>query len=240
MKEKIRNALIITLIIVVAGLLLYQSFGTMIPELVRVLKSGNEKEIENYLASAGHWDGFLCTVLLQFIQVISIIIPGMPIQIAAGAVYGMFRASAFCYFGYVSANVVVFVTARHIGGSFTSKVSSKFKGNRFTSRMEAVNPGFAVALGCLMPGVPNGIIPYLAAQTKLTCRGFATAVALGSIFPIVTSCMTGHFLLSGDYLFSIITIAILWILIIVLMKNQDRILALAERIKNNAAERGQE
>lgn len=212
--------------------LLYKSFGTMLPELIAVLKSGDEKEIENYLASAGSWEGFLCTVLLQFLQVVSIVIPGMPIQIAAGAVYGMFRASVFCYFGYVSANVVVFSVARHVGGSFADQISSKFKGNRLTDKLNAVNPGFAVALGCLMPGIPNGIIPYLAAQTKLSHRQFTAAVAFGSLFPIVASCMTGHFLLVGNYLFSVIMIVLLWVIIILLMKNQDRVLKLAERMKS--------
>lgn len=232
LKDKIIKVITIILITAAVVFLLYRSFGTMIPGLLTALKSGNEKQIEEYLAGAGRWDGFLCTVLLQFLQVVSVVLPGMPIQIAAGAVYGMFRASLFCYVGYVGANVVVFTVARHVGGAFVEKISSRFKGNRFTERLQAVNPGFAVALGCLMPGIPNGIIPYLAAQSQLSYQGFAAAVALGSLFPIVTACMTGHFLLSGDYLFSVITIAALWLIIILLMKNQDKVIAIAEKIKN--------
>ncbi len=232
MKKKLMQLIIVIVVGAAVVFLLYQSFGTMIPELLKVLKSGNEKEIESYLANAGHWNGFICTVLLSFLQVVSIVLPGMPIQIAAGAVYGMVRGSIFCYFGYVSANVVVFAVARRVGSNVTDRISTKFKGNRFTDRLKAVNPGFAVALGCLMPGIPNGIIPYVAAQTQLTYSGFTIAVALGSLFPIVTACMTGHFLLSGDYLFSIITIALLWLIIIVLMKNQERVIAIAEKMKS--------
>ena len=142
LKDKIIKVITIILITAAVVFLLYRSFGTMIPGLLTVLKSGNEKQIEAYLADAGRWDGFLCTVLLQFLQVVSIVIPGMPIQIAAGAVYGMFRASLFCYVGYVGANIVVFTVARHVGGSFVDKISSRFKGNRFTEKLQAVNPGF--------------------------------------------------------------------------------------------------
>ncbi|NLG03876.1 MAG: TVP38/TMEM64 family protein [Clostridia bacterium] len=232
MKEKSVKAVIIIVIIVLVCFLLYQSFGSMLPGLIKVLKSGNDKQIAEYLNSIGTWDGMLCVVLLQFIQVLSVFIPGMPIQIAAGAVYGAVKATILCYFGYVTANIVVFCVARRLGTSFFEKSHIKLSNQWMEDKMKKINPAFVVMLGCLMPAVPNGMIPYLAANTELTKKNFTISVALGSFLPIVISCMAGHFLLSGDYLFSIISILVLWVLIIVLIKKQEAVIKVFGRIMN--------
>ncbi len=69
-----------------AGLVLglfYAAFVKAMPDLWPVLKSGSEPEMEAYLASADNAAGLICTALLQFLQVVSIVLPGAPIQVAA-------------------------------------------------------------------------------------------------------------------------------------------------------------
>lgn len=56
--------------------------------------------------------GLICTALLQFLQVVSIVLPGAPIQVAAGIVYGVWKGSAICYVSHVSANLAVFAASR--------------------------------------------------------------------------------------------------------------------------------
>lgn len=233
MKSKGLKAVIILIGAALLVFLLYQSFGTMLPGLIQVLKSGSEKEIAEYLNEAGRWDGLLCTVLLQFIQVVSIVLPGMPIQIAAGMVYGAWRAFLVTYFGYVAANVVVFAAARRVGSHVTDNLPSKMKNNWLLNKFNTIRPEFVVAMACLMPGVPNGIVPYIAAGTQITYKDFTIAVAAGSGVPILLSCLTGHFLLNGDYTFSVISIVLLWVLIITVFKNQDRIFKRLDALKDS-------
>ncbi len=228
LKNTIR-VVIVLLCTALIFLLIYQSFGTMIPGLIRVLKSGNEKEIADYLSNAGKLDGMLCTIVLQMVQVISIVIPGMPIQIAAGMVYGAFRAFLFTYFGYVSANVIVFAVARHIGTGLVENISFKKKSSWLENKFKTIRPEFVVSLACLMPAVPNGIVPYLAARTQITYINFTLAVAMGSGIPILLSCLTGHFILKGNYTFSIISIVLLWTLIIFVVRKQDLIFNILDK-----------
>lgn len=230
MKGKFTKIFVVAIIILLVCLLVYKSFGTMLPGLMKVLRSGNDKQIAEYLNSISTWDGMLCVVLLQFMQVLSVFIPGMPIQIAAGAVYGAVEATVLCYFGYVIANVAVFAVARHLGTSFFEKSHIKLSNKWMEEKMKKINPAFVVMLGCLMPAVPNGIIPYLASNTELSWKSFTFAVALGSFLPIVISCMAGHFLLSGDYIFSIISIIVLWVLIFILIKKQEDVIRVFNRM----------
>ena len=69
-----------------------------------------------------------------------------------------------------------------------------------------------VIVMCFLPIVPNGMIPYLSAQTDIKCRDFTRALAIGSAPAIAFYVCCGDFLISESYkliLFFIIVIAIL-------------------------------
>lgn len=69
-----------------------------------------------------------------------------------------------------------------------------------------------VIVMCFLPIVPNGMIPYLSAQTDIKCRDFTGALAIGSAPAIAFYVCCGDFLISESYkliLFFIIVIAIL-------------------------------
>jgi len=256
MSKKKKGALIFLGVFFVV-LLVYLAFGRLIPGLITVLKSGNEKQIENYLAQSGRWDGIVCVFLLQFLQVVSIFFPGWPIQVASGIIYGGFRAFLITFLSYWTANMTVFILVRQMKNPADSdkrdgegqeipekgirKISRKFrvpkkiKENSFITRVKQTHPGVAVAMGVLMPGIPNGFIPYIAAGTSLEVKQFGAAVAGGGFFPILMTCLAGHSIITGDYLVSGIMLACPIVLVVALYKNQYRIIRYLENEKQKNA-----
>lgn len=255
MKHQRWKNLAIVLMIILIGWMVYRAFGRMLPGLAAALKSGDEKEIEKYLSGAGHWDGILCVFLLQFIQVVTIVFPGWTIQMAAGIIYGGFRAFVITFSAYWSANMTVFILIRQMKKNVAAdsaengtapdgngeegddlpevlfagkmrkiRLPKKLKESTFVKRMKKTHPGFAVAMGVLMPGMPNGFIPYVAAQTSLAVKDFALAVASGCFLPILMACYAGHFILLGDYLTGLIFVAVPLLFMAVLYQNQYRII----------------
>ena len=87
------------------------------------------------------------------------------------------------------------------------------------------------ALACLMPGIPNGIVPYAAARTALTLRRFAGAVYLASLAPILVMCAVGRRLLSGDYLPAAAMIAVLLAAIFLLWRYRVRVWRLEQKLR---------
>ena len=75
---------------VVILLIILFMFKFLFPGLWPLLKAGDEKGIQLYLESEGFLLGWLLTILLSALQVMSVVLPGLPIHIAAGLIYGWF------------------------------------------------------------------------------------------------------------------------------------------------------
>lgn len=56
----------------------------------------------------------------------------------------------------------------------------------------------------MAPGVPNGIIPYVAEQAHITGRNYTKAVAATAWLQILTHCLCGHFLIREKYLTAVL------------------------------------
>ena len=206
-------------------LLLYACFVTIMPDLWPVLKSGDEATIEAYLRSENRFMGMLCMALLQFIQVVSIVLPGAPIQIAGGIVYGTWRGFVLCHLSFVAANILVFYASRKVGNGLEQLFPGTQKSDaKLTLFLNSSDPALMTAIACLMPGIPNGIIPYAASRTKLSLRRFAASVYLASLLPILVMCAIGGRILSGDYLLAVVMLAGLFLFILLLYCNRGRLL----------------
>ena len=225
----------IAVILAAAGLVLglfYAAFVKAMPDLWPVLKSGSEPEMEAYLASADNAAGLICTALLQFLQVVSIVLPGAPIQVAAGIVYGVWKGSAICYVSHVSANLAVFAASRRLNSLMERLAPGGGKGLlqkvRFLSGAEM--PAYMTAMACIIPVVPNGIIPYAAARTPMKFRQFAAAVCAGSLMPIFVMCLIGGRILAGDYLLAAAVFAASLLAVVLLTCFRAQLLGTVRRL----------
>lgn len=236
----VRKAILIRLLLILAVIAMimglgYVAFVRAMPDLWPVLKSGNEAEIEEYIGSAGSVSGLVCTALLQFLQVISIVLPGAPIQIAAGIVYGVWKGTAICYAAHVAANLTVFEAARRLGSTLDQLAPVKRDGwlqkTRFLNNAEM--PVYMTAMACIIPIVPNGIIPHAAARTKMTFRQFTAAVCLGSLMPTFIMCLIGGRILAGDYLLAVLVFAVSLGVVMLLTRYRTRIMGLFRRCRRN-------
>ena len=97
MRGNLIKRVFFVLLFLAAGLaLVLLAFRDALPELLPMLKNGDVDELQAYLRGIGTWKGVLCAALLQMLQVFSLVISGLPIQVAAGVVYGTFFALLIC------------------------------------------------------------------------------------------------------------------------------------------------
>lgn len=213
MKTKIQRMLLGLLLLVLLFLLGYLLITYTNPDLIRILTSGNQDAIEEMLRSETGLYAVLLTIAMEFLQTFSIIIPGLPINIAAGLVFGWFKGSIICTIGFVAANTAVFVIAKRVRGLVRKIVpSSAEKNSRWKFISEAKNPLLMITLAFATPGVPNGFIPYVSSTLPVTTNMFALAVFCGSLPGIIFSNFIGHFLLRKNYI-AVGILAVVWLLL---------------------------
>ena len=225
-KEKnihtIRYLLVTSFFLVLAVVAVY-IFHTMIPDVLRLLRSGDEHVMERYISEAGR-DGVWILVVLQVLQTITIVFPGIPIYITAGIVYGKLEGTLICYLTYVISNAVIFQFSRRTGETaealFASKKQSQSKIAEIMQRTK--HPSYLVAALCVIPLIPNGIIPHIAAKSKLQFKNFLASVAVGCLPGIFLFICCGDLLMNGyiEVLAAICVAAVVLMVIAFLFKKK--------------------
>ena len=106
---KLKEKLVPILAVIVVAVLIWIAFGNKIPGLIPLLKEGDGQKIADYLSQETGIKGIIAVILLQMIQVASIVMPGMAIQVASGLIYGWLEGFLMCYFGFVLSNFLIFL-----------------------------------------------------------------------------------------------------------------------------------
>ena len=86
----------------------------------------------------------------------------------------------------------------------------------------------------MIPVLPNGLIPLLAAKLDISAVSFTVWVALGSLPNILLCCAIGNRLIRGDWILSIVYFVVMLGIVILLWKKQDLVLSLYRRLKRRA------
>ena len=223
-KNRLIRIFATAIILILAAGLVYFAFLEAMPELIPLLQNGSVEEIEQYLRSSDRLSGLVYTALLQAVQVFSVILPGAPIQVAAGIVYGTWRSFFVCHLSSVAANAIIFVTARHYGAKMDKLRPIERKGSKLDFLLKSNTPAYMTVVACLVPILPNGFIPYVAAKTKIKTIHYILAVYCGSFFPVLVLCAAGNKILKGGYLMSAILLIALIVVVILLAKFRNPIL----------------
>lgn len=228
-KPSVLAVLAIVTVFCIIAAIVYAVIERVAPDLWNVLAHGNQEDIENFVRGAGA-EGVLALFVLQFLQVISIVFPGMPIQITSGIVYGAFKGFLICYSGYFCANLLVFTLARRLGADrIRELLGSEHSKVDFIGRSQY--PAFMVMIGCMAPVIPNGIVPYAASISRVSRKGFCAGILLGSFPGILIFCAVGNQIMQGNFILAVLLCVLQIVLMIVLVRNQTAIMNLYIRLR---------
>ena len=196
---RVSKILIRIAIVAFCVFLVYEAFGAMLPGLIPIVRHGTEQELADYLSEMGGLKGAVSVFLLAVMQVVSVVIPGMIVQFAAGVIYGWWKAFILCYAGFVLANVAVFCFARRFGRNVVDTYHANSRVRWVMDQLQKADPHLAVAIACMIPGIPNGILPHIAAHSRITVRGFAMSVMCSCWIQILFMCIAGNYVIRGEY-----------------------------------------
>lgn len=194
------RALVYALLFLVIGLILFFSLKSILPGFLEIIERGNQAEIEAYLRSFAGTRGMALAFLLQFLQIVSVVFPGGPIQIAVGIVFGAIPGFLICHFGYVLSSFSVFYAVRKLGRRINALLPEKpKKDGQLSVITRSRHPASMVFLCSVLPFMPNGLVPYVAARTKIASGQYFLAVYFGSMPALLFLCTLGSGILNGNF-----------------------------------------
>ena len=145
-RYKLKKKLVPVLVVIVVAVLVWFAFGDKIPGLIPLLKEGDSQKIADYLSQETGVKGVIAVILLQAVQIASIVMPGMAIQVAAGIIYGWLEGFLMCYIGFVLSNLAVFLFARRMGSDRIRNVSMGKTSQWLMAKLRGTRPKFMVVI----------------------------------------------------------------------------------------------
>lgn len=232
--DKVAAVVLLVGVIALMVFIVVKLFGPQLKELFHLLKDGTEEEISDYLNAEGQWKGLLSVFVMSALQVISIFIPGIVVQVAAGVIYGWWKSFLMTYLGFIAGNVLVFTAARRLGDRLVVIFDANKKSNWLIDKINNYSPVFVLGLAYMIPGIPNGFITYMASQVDIDRKSFTQAVAVSSWIQILCNCVAGHYLIRRNVVAVVVVFGLQAAIIFLVAKNRNWFLSLGGARKKPA------
>ena len=138
------------------------------------------------------WWGRLAFVGMVLLQVLVAVIPGEPLEIAAGYAFGFFEGTLLCLIGMTIGGVLVFGFVRRFGVRALEIFFSREKIENIKFLQNNRRVYLIVIAAFLLPGTPKDLLSYAAGLTKIRFRHWLWITSLCRLPSLVTSTLGGN------------------------------------------------
>lgn len=212
------------LILIVVGLPLYilvyhwEWISTLRDlDQVRELIAGYKKE------------GALIYVLAQVLQIIVCILPGQPLQIAIGFMFGFFIAYALSLLGAGVGTVITYYLGKLLGRDAVHMLFGEKRIGKYIDRMNSKRAVTIVFLIYLIPGLPKDIVSYAAGISDMKLKPFLLISLVGRSPGMIASLLIGKQIYAGSYTSAIVIAAVALVACIIAIFYRQRLIAWFDR-----------
>lgn len=143
--------------------------------------------------------GWLIVLGIQMLQIIIAFIPGEPVELLAGVLYGAWGGLATCLLGIALASTLVFFTVRRFGHPLVVRIFGQEKLDEFKFLNNAKKVETVTFILFLIPGTPKDMLTYLAGVSKIKPAQFLFISIFARIPSVITSTLMGATMSRGNW-----------------------------------------
>ena len=148
--------------------------------------------------------GIFIVLGIQILQIIIAFIPGGPIQILSGVLYGTIGGLFICLFGCVLASALIFSLSKRFGKKLLYLLFGKNKVNHWYWLQENKRMDMVIFILFLIPGVPKDMLTYIVGVCNIPLGRFLVLSTLGRTPSIFLSTMIGMTMNQGNWLLALV------------------------------------
>ncbi len=143
--------------------------------------------------------GVLALLGIQVLQIVVAFIPGEPVELLAGVLYGGVFGTLICIAGCVLASSMVFWLTRKLGGRLTQKLFTPKRMAEYAFLRDAKKQELLIFVLFLIPGTPKDMLTYLVALTPMRLPQFLLLSNLARLPSLVSSTFLGAAARQGQW-----------------------------------------
>ena len=172
-----------------------------------VRMADDPQQFQTWVDGFGVW-GRLVFVGMVFLQVIVALIPGEPIELMAGYIFGMWEGTLLSMAGILLGSAAVFLLVRRFGPKFAEVFFPQKELKRLNFLKNPKKSGVLAFILMTVPGTPKDLLSYFAGLMPLTLWQWLGIVTVSRIPSLVTSTVSGALAGKEDYVLSAVVFAI--------------------------------
>ncbi|MBQ7004285.1 MAG: TVP38/TMEM64 family protein [Oscillospiraceae bacterium] len=197
-KTTLHLILRIALLIAVLIPVIFLTVRYLLPMSSLLTTAEGREEICFRIESYGIWAP-LIYVLLMASQIVIAFIPGGPLEIVAGMLFGGLKGTLWTMIGSVLGSFAVYGLVKCFGRPLVHFFVSEEKMQKFTILHDEKRLAFWVFILFLIPGIPKDMLTYIVPLTKMRPGQFLLLSNTARFPAIVASVFLGDSLSEGRY-----------------------------------------
>ena len=175
--------------------------------MFRLRQEDNLYEFEDKIRTIGGI-GIVVMLVIQVLQVVLAIIPGEPVELAMGALYGTVWGCVLCLAGITIGTSIIFLCVRKFGRKFVDNFISSDKFARLGFLKEPSKRDILLFVLMFIPGTPKDTLTYFGPFTGISFVRFLVISTIARIPSVISSSYIGARLMGGDYIRSLVAFAV--------------------------------
>lgn len=198
---------VLKLIIVIAAAILFIGLTVwLFPYVLKLKDEDTRAALGDFIDSFGIW-GILIMLAIQILQVVFAIIPGEPIEILAGVLYGTWGGLLICLAGVFVASAGIFFVTRWLGRKYIEKMLSSEKYSKLKFLSVPARRDIFMFILYAIPGTPKDLLTYFAPCTGIAPLRFLLICTFSRIPSVISSTYVGESFSDGNLVMSLCVLA---------------------------------
>lgn len=213
--KKERNMAIIRLILTVLVFIACIVITIKILPIVSKLSDENYRVYFKEKVNAMGFKGVIFVLLLQILQIVVAVIPGQPMEIVSGMLYGPIGGIFVCLVGIFIGTAIVFYLVRKLGTDFMQLFFSPEKIDSIKNSKIFKNSAkfeFIMLIIFVIPMMPKDIFIYLGGISPVRPKRFLAIATLARIPGLFLTVYMGNRISNGNFSMVVVLIAIILII----------------------------
>ena len=196
----------------------------LFPIIANLASKEGQLEFKDKIGNLGVY-GVLMLFGLQFAQMFLFVLPGEPIEILAGMCYGYIWGTVFLMISAFIISAFIFWLVKKIGKKFVYEFCNEERVKKIENSKLFQNPKkieWIMIILFMIPGTPKDLLTFAAGLLPLKPLRFLLIATFARFPSVISSTIAGANLVSGNVKSAIISYAITFLLVGVIMIILDK------------------
>ena len=181
LRVKLRIIIFLILFLLLTGVL-----GLAFWPFIKNLQNPQYREMFSVWVAGLGFKGILVLFGIQVLQIVVAVIPGGPVELIAGAAYGVWKGILIVELGCAVATILVFSLVRKFGLPLVRRFFGDDMINTWGFLSSEKKTALVTFVVFLIPGTPKDILTYLVPLSRLSLVQF-TLISVVARFPMILS-----------------------------------------------------